>query len=238
LRNHIVGRLKNGWSSEQISGRIKCDNKFWYICHETIYRYVYRSKNKELYYYLPYKKPHREIRFSRKKRMCRYGDMRLITQRSQEINTRETFGHWEGDSIVFSSTRKQSVATVIERKTRVVMLLKNCKVDSETVMGNLEKCFMKLPKKAFSTITFDQGSEFAEHRKLEMATNCKVFYCEARSPWQKGSNENMNGRLRRYLPRNTDIESVTQEQLNFLMWKLNNTPRKCLDFQTPKESYL
>jgi IS30 family transposase len=238
LRNHVIDRLQDGWSPEQISGRMRHVGNSFYVCSETIYRYVYRAKNKDLYYYLPYKKPHREIRFSRKKRICRYGDLRLITQRPQEVETRETFGHWEGDSIVFSSNRKQSVATVIERKTRYVKLFKNWKIDAKTVMGNMGNYFVQLSKKAFSSITFDQGSEFAEPRQLELITGCKVFYCEIRSPWQKGSNENMNGRIRRFLPRNANIDLVTQEQLNFLTSILNDTPRKCLGFQTPKELYL
>lgn len=238
LYDYVIKRLKKGWSPEQISARMKLKNKPYYICHESIYSYIYRQKNKGLYQCLAYKKYQRGIKFGRKHRKCRYGEKRLITNRAEIINTRTTFGHWEGDSMIFSSSRRQSIATVVERKSRVVVLTKNDNCKSETVMGNIENSLINAPKKACLTITFDQGSEFAHFRKLENNLKCKVYYCEVRSPWQKGSNENMNGRLRRYLPRDINIRQVTQEELNIIAKKLNNTPRKCLGFKTPREVYL
>lgn len=238
LYNYVIRGLKGGWSPEQISGRLKLENKSYYICPESIYSYIYRQNNKSLYQYLTYKKKRRGTKYSRKSRACRYGEIRLITNRPDIINTRKTFGHWEGDSIVFSNTRKQSVVSVVERKSRVVVLNKNEDCKSLAVMGKIKTALAEVPKKACLTITFDQGSEFADYRQLEKNLNCRVYYCEVRSPWQKGSNENMNGRLRRYLPRQTAIEFTTQEDLDFLAKKLNNTPRKCLGFSTPREVYL
>lgn len=238
LNNYVIQCLKKGWSPEQISGRMRLDGSLYYICPESLYRYIYREKNKELYYYLHYKKPQRGIRYGRKSRACRYGDIRLITNRSKEVETRESLGNWEGDSIIFNTSRKNSIATVVERKSRVVAIIKNEAIDSKTVMNNIASHFLYVPKKAFITITVDQGSEFANFRQLEMALGCLLFYCEIRSPWQKASNENTNGRIRWYFPRNTNIEAVTQEQLDILARQMNNTPRKCLGFQTPKEVYL
>lgn len=238
LYDYVVRHLRMGWSPEQISGRMRLEGKGYYICPESIYRYIYREKNKGLYRYLHYKKPRRRMRHDRNPRACRYGNIRLITNRPKEVEGREKFGHWEGDSIVFNTNRKKSVVTLIERKSRAVSIIKNENIHSEVVMEGIKNTFMHMPKKAFLTATFDQGSEFADYRKIEGATGCRVFYCEVRSPWQRGSNENMNGRLRRYLPLYTDIESVRQKQLDKLAEKINNTPRKCLGFRTPREIYL
>lgn len=119
-----------------------------------------------------------------------------------------------------------------------MVLTKNEQTRSEIVMGNIKRLFLSIPQKAGQTMTFDQGSEFADHRQIETNLNSRVYCCEAKSPWQKGTNENTNGRLRRYLPRDTDIASVTQDDLNQLARRLNRTPRKCLEYQTPREVFL
>jgi IS30 family transposase len=209
-----------------------------YVCPETIYQYVYKSKDKALYHCLPYKPPKRHKRYGRKKRLCRYGGMRLITQRPADISLRDRFGHWEGDTIQFMGERKKVVTTLVERKSRMVILIKNSSKHSRGVMEKINSKFEKLPGKMCKTMTFDQGSEFADHRYLKDKMNCDVYYCEAHSPWQKGSNENMNGRLRRYLPKTAQIEHVTQQQLDLLAEKMNRCPRKCLGFKTPNELYI
>lgn len=238
LYDYMIRGLKKGWSPEQIAGRLRYEKKPFYACAESIYRYIYRQNNKALYHYLPYKKPKRRRWFARKHLACRYGDIRLIGHRPQSISTRETFGHWEGDSIEFCGTKTQTITTIVERKSRVLVLRKNEETHSETVMGNIKKAFLTAPKKACMSITFDQGHEFAHYCQLEKQLGCRVYYCETRSPWQKGTNENTNGRLRRYLPRDKDIASVTQEDLNLLAKQMNRTPRKCLGFQRPRDVYL
>jgi IS30 family transposase len=238
LYEYVIRKLKKGWSPEQISGRIRFKKKPFYACPESIYRYIYRENNKELYHYLPYKKPKRKRWFARKVRACRYGEIRLITHRPEVIDSRETFGHWEGDSIEFRGTKTKTIATVVERKSRVMALTKNEQIRSEIVMGNIKRIFLTVPKKARYTLTFDLGSEFADYRQIENNLDCRVYYCEVKSPWQKGTNENTNGRLRRYLPRDIDIASVTQDDLDRLARRLNRTPRKCLGFQTPREVFL
>lgn len=238
LRAYVIEGLKKGWSPEQISGRMKYHRLSYYVCKETIYHYIYESQDEKLYHYLPSKKPTRRKRYSRKKHQCRYGEIRLITKRPQDINTRKRFGHWEGDTIQFSGTKEKIVTTLVERKSRMVYLLKNERKYSKHVMKKIAKKLTVLPKKMCKTVTFDQGIEFADYRQLERPLKCKVYYCETHSPWQKGSNENMNGRLRRYLPRSCDIGQISQRQLNQLAEKMNLCPRKCIGFKTPKELFI
>lgn len=238
LRDYVVRSLKKGWSPEQISGRMKYHKLSFYACHETIYQFIYEAKEKELYQYLPYKKPKRRRRYGRKKQPCRYGKIRLITQRPEDIATRKRFGHWEGDTIAFSGTKEKAVTTLVERKSRMVYLIKNDRKYSHGVMDKIREKFETLPKKMCKTITFDQGTEFADYRHLEQQIKCKVYYCETHSPWQKGSNENMNGRLRWYLPRSIDIAKTTQEELDQLASKMNHCPRKCIGFKTPNEMFI
>lgn len=238
LRDYVVRSLQKGWSPEQIAGRMKYHKLTIYVCPETIYQFVYRSKNKELYHCLPYKKPKRQRRYARQKSPCRYGKIRLITQRPEDIATRKRFGHWEGDTIQFKGTKEKVVTTLVERKSRMVCLIKNNRKYSSGVMDKIKEKFKILPQKMCKTITFDQGIEFADYRHLEQETNCKVYYCETHSPWQKGSNENMNGRLRWYLPKETDIDKITQADLDQLAAKMNRCPRKCLGYKTPQEVFI
>jgi IS30 family transposase len=237
LRDYVVRSLKKGWSPEQISGRMKLHKLTIYACPETIYQFVYGSKSKELYYYLPYKKPKRQRRYTRLKSPCRYGKIRLITQRPSDIETRKRFGHWEGDTIEFKGTKEKVVTTLVERKSRMVYLLKNERKYSHGVMAKIKEKLEKLPSKMCKTITFDQGCEFADYKHLEKEMKCKVYYCETHSPWQKGSNENMNGRLRWYIPKDADIAKISQEDLDQLSAKMNRCPRKCLGYKTPQEVF-
>ncbi|MBI2786130.1 MAG: IS30 family transposase, partial [Legionella longbeachae] len=223
---------------EQISGRMKHQKLSFYVCPETIYRYVYQSDDKTLYHSLAFKKPRRQNLFRRKHRTCRYGAPYLITQRPEEIDSRARFGHWEGDTIEFKGNKSQVVTTLVERKTRMIYLIKNTSKHSRGVMEKINKKLEELPQKMFKTITFDQGSEFADHHYLEKNRKCEVYYCEAHSPWQKGSNENMNGRIRKYLPKNAKINLITQEELDLIEAKLNRCPRKCIGYKTPNELFI
>jgi IS30 family transposase len=162
----------------------------------------------------------------------------LITERSEDIATRQRFGHWEGDTIAFSGTKEKVVATLVERKSRLVYLIKNDRKYSRGVMDKIKRKFELLPRKMCKTLTFDQGREFADYRHLEQQIKCRVYYCETHSPWQKGSNENMNGRIRWYLPRSTHIACITQQELDQLADKLNHCPRKCIGFKTPNELFI
>lgn len=238
LRDYVIRSLKKSWSPEQIAGRMKYQKVSFYACHETIYQFIYKAKDKELYHCLAYKKPKRRKHYSREERALRGKNIQLITQRPTEIATRKRFGHWEGDTMQFRGTKEKVVTRLVERKSRLVYLIKNESKHSLGVMDKIKEKLNNLPQKMRKTITFDQGTEFAAFRYLEQQIKCKVYYCETHSPWQKGSNENMNGRLRWHLPRETDIASLTQESLEQLATKMNHCPRKCLGFKTPNELFV
>jgi IS30 family transposase len=138
LRAYVIQSLKKGWSPEQISGRMKFNKLSYYACPETLYQFIYQSKTEALYSYLPYKRPKRRKRQMRKERLCRYGERRLITKRPENINTRKGFGHWEGDTIEFRGTKEKVVTTLVERKSRVVYLLKNESKHSQGVMSRIK----------------------------------------------------------------------------------------------------
>jgi len=237
LYHYVYDRLRQGWSPEQISGRMRLEKQPFFICHESIYRYIYTTAGNLLHQYLPKKKRRRKRCRSRQNHRCRYGDIRLITKRPISIEKRSRLGHWEGDLIAFKGKRTKTVTTLVERKSRMLTLIKNTSKVSNYVMSNIKENFNKRRHLICKTITFDQGGEFANYWLIERAVPCKVYYCEKRSPWQKGSNENMNGRLRRYLPKDADIDQVEQKDLDVLANKMNTLPRKCLGYQTPLEVY-
>lgn len=238
LYHYVYDRLKQGWSPEQIVGRMRLEKRSFVICHETIYRYVYQHGQKKLWQYLPSKRIKRRKQHARKSSSCRYGDIRLITKRPKNIEQRDCIGHWGGDLMAFAGTQKKTVTTLLERKTTMVLLLKNITKESSLVMNNIKDKFAQLSHIPCKTMTFDQGSEFAAYPLIEQSLPCKVYYCQSHSPWQKGSNENMNGRLRRYLPRDISIDHISQIELDQLAERMNTLPRKCLGFRTPKELFL
>lgn len=238
LRQYVMRHLKIGWTPEQIAGRLKRKKSKYAICLETIYQFIYRKKNRKLFLLLPKQKAKRRRQLARKPQQCRFGNRRIITERPSYVDRRFHYGHWEGDRIEFIGERSAAVTTLVERKTRVVLLIKNADKKSSQVMNSIVNKFGHSPSKFCKTITFDQGTEFANFTLLERKLKCKVFYCHKHAPWEKGSNENMNGRLRRYLPSNFNIDDISQELLDQLSISLNNTPRKCLGFKTPKELFL
>jgi IS30 family transposase len=236
LNKFVVEGLAKCWSPEQISGRMKKDKEEFYACPESIYRYIYRNKDSGLYKLLPSKKSKRKSRSGRTRHEKRLHIIsRNICYRSEEVELRNQIGHWEGDTIRFQKNQRTCVTTLVERKSRFVCLRKNEDKGSKTVMNHIYYAIKSTPKKLWSSLTFDQGSEFMDFRTVERQTKCKIFFCDSRSPWQRGSNENMNGRLRRYLPKDFEIDKIGQSDLDEIAILVNNTPRKCLGFQTPNE---
>ncbi|MBU1397047.1 MAG: IS30 family transposase, partial [Gammaproteobacteria bacterium] len=144
-------------------------------------------------------------------------------------------GHWEGD-LLFGNSNSQ-IATLVERHSRYVMLVKVTGKDTETVINALIKHARKLPQELYKTLTWDRGKEMAAHQRFTLATDVKVYFCDPQSPWQRGSNENTNGLLRQYLPKGTDISAYSQAQLNGLARRLNDRPRKTLNYETPAERF-
>jgi transposase, IS30 family len=237
LREYVHRHLKISWSPEQISGRLTRKKSKYRICHETIYRYIYKHKP-DFHHYLPYKKPKRIKPCARKPQTCRFGEKRLITQRPESIGARKHYAHWEGDTIEFKGNKKSSITTLVERKSRLLFLIKNETKVSDIVIGKIHEKFSSFSEQICKSITFDQGGEFASFHLLESPLNCNVYYCHGHAPWEKGGNENMNGRLRWILPKNKNIDEISQEELDRIASRMNNTPRKCLDYRTPKELFL
>ena len=156
-----------------------------------------------------------------------------IRERPAEVEDRAVPGHWEGDLI--SGSHNSHIATLVERHSRFTMLVKLGGKDAKTVMMALKKHIHKLPAELRRSLTWDRGSEMAQHKALSMATDVHVYFCDPRSPWQRGSNENTNGLLRQYLPKGTDLSQHSQVHLNKIAQRLNQRPRKTLGFQTPAD---
>lgn len=144
-------------------------------------------------------------------------------------------GHWEGD--LLCGDRSSQIATLVERQTRYVMLVKVARKDSETVANALIKHARKLPQELYKSLTWDRGTEMADHKRFTLATDIKVYFCDPRNPWQRGTNENTNGLLRQYFPKGTDLSVHSQAGLNAVARRLNERPRKTLNYETPAERF-
>jgi len=158
-----------------------------------------------------------------------------IRERPASVEDRAVPGHWEGD-LLFGSKNSQ-IATLVERHTRYVMLARTDSKDTETVIDALIKQAHKLPRELYKSLTWDRGKEMADHKRFTMATDIKVYFCDPHNPWQRGSNENTNGLLRQYFPKGMDLSDVTQAKLNAVARRLNERPRKTLNFETPAERF-
>lgn len=248
LRLYVEAALLRGWSPEQIAGRMKREGCRFYACHETIYRYVYRPSRRRgrrrLYRYLTHAKPRRTARSHRRHRSGKFLHITLVGKRPEPINQRAWFGHWEGDTVQFlPSLATAHVTTMVERQTRFALVMKQPNKRTMTVMPAIKSALERLPIVATQTVTFDQGSEFADFRQLERRRKyrrrrIKTYFCNPRSPWQKGSVENFNRRLRRFLPKDLDIRTISQRKIGNIVARMNQTPRKCLAYQTPAEAFV
>jgi IS30 family transposase len=240
LRRAVARKLRLQWSPEQIAGWLKSTfpgDQTQHVSHETIYRSLFVQARgvlkKELLQHLRSK---RTIRRSRRMdltadRRGKIADMVSIRDRPATVEDRAVPGHWEGD--LLSGTKDSHIATLVERHTRYVMLAKVDSKETQAVVCALIKQAKKLPNELYKSLTWDQGKELADHRQFTMATDIDVYFCDPQSPWQRGSNENTNGLLRQYFPKGTDLSVYTQSDLNKVARRLNERPRKTLEFQTP-----
>jgi IS30 family transposase len=160
---------------------------------------------------------------------------RSETDRPTEIEDRAIPGHWEGD--LLSGARNSHIATLVERSSRFLMLVKVGGKDSDSVVSALIARVQHLPQGVMASLTWDRGTELAYHRKFTVATDVSVYFCDPKSPWQRGSNENTNGLLRQYFPNGTDLSVYTQHDLDQVALRLNTRPRKTLGFQTPADTF-
>jgi len=244
LARIVADKLRMLWSPEQIAGWLKhtypCDESL-HVSHETIYRSLFiqarGALKKEL---LEHLRRTRGMRRSRHYTQRTHGQGKIvdavsISERPASVEDRAVPGHWEGD-LVFGSGNSQ-IATLVERQTRYVVLVKVDGKDTETVVNALIKNARKLPQELYKSLTWDRGKEMSAHKRFTMATDIQVFFCDPQSPWQRGSNENTNGLLRQYMPKGIDISGFSQLQLNAIARQLNERPRKTLGFKTPAEMF-
>jgi len=230
-------KLKCGWSPEQISGRLKLEhpnNPYWQIHHETIYRFIYAKENqsKNLFEYLPRKQKRRKQKYGRTAHKSRIPDRISIHDRPSEIELRQTFGHWEGDSVA-GRAHRGGMHTEVERKTRFIMAQLIASLSAADTVNAVNSMFEDLPKAAKLSTTLDNGKEFVKHKQFDI----KTYFADPYSSWQRGTNENSNGLIRRYLPKRTDLSLLTQAELDDIIWEINNRPRKCLGFYTSQEMF-
>ena len=240
LRTAVIDRLKAGWSPEQIAGRLCYEHHSTRVCHETIYRYAYGKDGQaqELYRHLPEHRRRRRPRNMRGRRGPQLPDRLALRHRPDVVKQREQFGHWEGDLVMFRKEYgKANLTTLVERVTRFTVILPNDDRRSKPVMGQMVDGLAALPHEARRSLTFDRGTEFSAWKELRDGLGADVWFCDPHAPWQRGTNENTNRRLRRFLPRSTDPLSISLEKLASVTKRLNETPRKCLGYRTPSEAF-
>ena len=244
LARIVAEKLRLEWSPEQIAGWLKRrfpDDENYRVSHETIYRSLFiqarGALKKELLQHLRRTRAMRRSRHHTQKTddHGRITDTVSISERPAAVEDRAVPGHWEGD-LLFGSKNSQ-IATLVERQTRYVMLAKVEAKDTETVISALIKHAHSLPRELYQSLTWDRGKEMAEHKRFTLATDIKVYFCDPQNPWQRGSNENTNGLLRQYFPKGTDLSVHSQVQLNAVARRLNERPRKTLDYETPAERF-
>jgi IS30 family transposase len=239
LRRIVAKRLQCGWSPEQIAGwlpRQYPQDESLRVSHETIYRSLFvQSRGVLKRELLKHLRSGRTLRHGRPapRDQGRIVDPVSIRERPAEAEDRAVPGHWEGDLLVGSP--HSFVATLVERHTRYLMLVKLPDKRTETVVAALTDLVQRLPTELRKSLTWDRGGELADHKQFTVATDVQLYFCDPYSPWQRGSNENTNGLLRQYLPKRTDLSVYTQEELDGIARQLNERPRKTLDFQTPAE---
>lgn len=244
LRKYVVEGLRAQWSPEEIAGRIRHDfpdDQEMRVSHETIYEAFYlepKGRLKDLGLSLPTGRIRRRKRSSPREDAAndRFVDkMILIDDRPEEVNERVIPGHWEGD-LILGAHNKSAVITLVERVSRFVVLghLPH-RHDSTSVLHSLKASVQNLDKSVWSSITWDQGSEMAGHKAFSMATDIPIYFAHPASPWERGSNENTNGRLRRNLPKSSDLSQYSAEDLEMIANIHNHKPRKILGWKTPAE---
>jgi len=244
LAETVAAKLQLQWSPEQIAGWLKRaypGDEAHQVSHEAIYRSLYiqarGALKKELTEHL---RRTRVMRRSRHHTMKtddhgRITDAVSISERPATAEDRAVPGHWEGD-LLFGSHNSQ-IVTLVERQTRYVMLVKVTGKDTETVVNALIQHAKKLPQELYKSLTWDRGKELADHKRFKLATDIQVYFCDPKNPWQRGSNENTNGLLRQYFPKGLDLSSYSQGQLDAVANRLNERPRKTLDYETPAQRF-
>lgn len=238
LKKKILNRLKKGWSPDLIAGRLK-ELEEPYLNQESIYQFIYSLEGRKANLRQYLRRAHR-IRRSKAGRKHR-PDSKIpnrtdITKRPKFIDKRTQFGHWEGDNIVYNR-HCHALSTSVERKTRKLVISKPRDLTAKEKSRVLIRRFKNLPEQARRTMTYDNGKEIVAHEAVTAAIGMKFYFAKTYASWQRGTNENRNGLVRFYLPRNTDLNQLTWQQIRRVENLINNRPVKCLDYQTPNEAF-
>ena len=241
LRDLVLGGLRRGWSPEQVAGWLERRKVPTTVSYETIYRFIYaqirRTNDGAWRNYLPRAKYKRGRRAKRSSPASFIKDRMPIALRPQAVQQRRTYGHWEADLMLFAAPG-QVILVAHERKSRLLLLAKQPSKAALPAADQLIAWFQALDRRLRKTITFDNGTEFAQHHILADELGIRTFFCDPHSPWQKGAIENAIGRLRRPLPRCTNLKAIDDQLLDACLAAYNNTPRKCLGFRSPAEVFL
>lgn len=242
LYTYVMEKLREGWSPEQITGRLKRkypDDRSRHLSPETIYQFVYSPEqaNRALWEYLPRKQKKRRKQYGRSVRRSRIPDRVSIHDRPTEIDGRTTFGHYEGDTVEGQRSKHDGIHTEVERLSRKLFAEKVGRIASRETTDAQLQIFAGLPEAARLTTTLDNGREHHLHGELTGNLGLNVYFADPYSSWQRGCNEYHNGLLRRYLPKRTDFTSLSQDELDEIVEEINNRPRKCLDYATPNEVF-
>ena len=244
LRRLVEEKLREGWAPQQIAGWLKRtypENESYQVSHETIYRSLFIQARgafkKGLTQYLRSKRTIRRSQHASRKGRGggQIQDLISIRERPAAVEDRAVPGHWEGD--LLAGSNNSHIATLVERHSRYVMLAKVASKETATVVTALIEHARQLPGELYQSLTWDRGLEMADHKRFTLATDIAVYFCDPKSPWQRGSNENTNGLLRQYFPKGTDLSVHSQEHLNKIARKLNGRPRQTLEFETPAERF-
>ena len=244
LARIVASKLQLEWSPDQIAGWLKStypDDENFQVSHETIYKSLFiqarGALKKELLQHLRKTRAMRRSRHHTQKTKDhgRITNTVSIRERPAEVEDRAVPGHWEGDLLCGSNNSQ--IATLVERHTRLVMLVGVPSKDTKTVVNALIKHARKLPRELYKSLTWDRGKEMADHERFSLDTDIKVYFCDPQSPWQRGSNENTNGLLRQYFPKGMDLSNIHQNRLNAVARRLNERPRKTLEYRTPAERF-
>ncbi len=238
VRQYVKDGLANGWSPEQISGRIRIDHPGQTINHEAIYQYIYHPQNPDRLEMIQLlRRAHKKRKnkgIGRKVRKTTIPNRIPIDARPRSVESRRHYGHWEGDSLI-SRKSKAALNTLVERKSRLVLITKLSRKSADETNQAVIARLKKLPAKGRQTLTLDNGTENAKHEQLSAELGIKCYFARPYASWERGTNENINGLIRWYLPKGTDFRRITTEQVARIENLLNSRPRKCLGYKTPME---
>ena len=244
LRNYVLEKLRLKWSPEEIAKRLKTDyatDMTMQASYETIYTYLYclprGSLKKELLKCLRQERKYRHNRKAIHAKRSTITDFLSISERPEEVKDRIIPGHWEGDLIMGSKRSNTAMGTLVERTTRYLLLVPLTAHDALAVRTEFSRALKHIPKFLKKTLTYDRGTEMAQHKLFTQNTKIQVYFADPHSPWQRGTNENTNGLLRQYFPKGIDFRTISRQEIRRAQDQMNDRPRKALQYQKPDEVF-